>query len=187
MQIRLNRSGAFAALLAALTLSGCANPDVFDSNERWFSRPFDWSGSNAAGYSFAELKDTNADKRPVTAKDLVSPNGACPPPPATAAGTIPDNSGASLLLGQAIAVGMTECDVVYRAGAPSSVQLSSNARGDRVAVLTYDGGSRSGIYRFEAGRLVEMDRLSGATPEPQVAKRAKKKPPRGASEQISTE
>ena len=176
---RLKRSGAFAALMLAVALSGCANPDVLDSNERWFSRSFDFSGRNG-GYTFSELKDTSERSRPVDANDLVSPNGACPPRPAPVApaapaaagpgvmpnGAPPDAAGPTLL-GAPIALGMTECDVVDRAGAPSAVQVGSNPNGDRTALVTYNGGPRPGIYHFERGRLMEMDRgaVGGARAE----------------------
>lgn len=194
---RSNSSGAFAALMLALTLSGCANTDVFDSNEHWFSRPFDWTGRNG-GYTFSELQDTKNGTRPVTANDLVSPNGACAPapmpaaPPATAAagpGVMPVSEAPPALLSEPVALGMTECQVVYRAGAPSSVQLGTNPNGDRTAVLTFDGGPRSGIYHFEGGRLTDMDRVAtAAAPAPKAVKRvAKKKQEPAATERVSTE
>jgi hypothetical protein len=66
-----------------------------------------------------------------------------------------------------VALGHTECDVVRGIGAPDSVNLSNNARGDRVAVVNYSRGSRAGIYTFRAGRLSSIE----GTPE--VAKPAK--------------
>jgi hypothetical protein len=202
VQLRSSHSGVFAALMLAVALAGCANEEVFDNNERWFERPFDWTGRNG-GYSFSELQDTGDRQRPVTPADLVSANGACPPPPsmpmpaappATASegpAAMPTADSTDSLLGQGIALGMTECEVVWRAGAPSSVQFGSNPNGNRTAVLTYDGGPRPGTYRFEGGRLTDMDRVEAAAPEePKLAKRqGRKKPPRepANTEQISTE
>lgn len=205
MPLRSNRAGVIAALTLAAALAGCANADVFDSNERWFSRPFDWTGQNG-GYTFSELQETNARQHPATADDLVSQNGACPPAPMPAApapppnptaaqgGTpgapdaLPPNPGPPSLLGGGIALGMTECDVVYRAGTPASVQVGSNPNGDRVAVLTYNAGPRPGIYHFERGRLAAMDSVAAPVEEPKVAKRAvKKKVPANPPQQISTE
>ncbi len=80
--------------------------------------------------------------KPVTADDLVSAEGYCPgmaPPggPADAnaatdgaAPPIPSTTGT-------VALGHTECDVVRGIGPPESVNLSNNARGDRVAVINY--------------------------------------------------
>ena len=61
-----------------------------------------------------------------------------------------------------VALGHTECDVVRGIGAPGNVSLSNNARGDRVAVVTYTQGQRAGIYTFTAGRLTSIER--GAEP-----------------------
>jgi hypothetical protein len=68
---------------------------------------------------------------------------------------------------------MSECDVVFRAGAPSAVQIGKNPNGDRTAVLTVNSGPRPGIYHFEAGALMGVERTQVA-PEP--AQTAKKKP-----------
>ncbi len=195
MQLRSTHCAALAALISALTLWGCANPEVFDSNERWFSHPFDWTG-RSSGYTYSELRDSSEAKRPVTANDLVGANGACPPPAvapspiaAQPAGAMPPSPAAASLLGDPVALGMTECEVVYRAGAPSSVNLGRNANGDRTAVLTFDSGPRAGIYRFERGRLTDIDRLQTAEPAPapktKVAK--KKKTPPASTERVSTE
>jgi hypothetical protein len=67
---------------------------------------------------------------------------------------------------------MTECQVVARAGPPNSVQLGNNPNGDRTAIISYQSGPRPGIYHFERGRLMQMDRVEVAPPPPQ----AKKKP-----------
>lgn len=183
MQVRSNRSGVLAALSLALALAGCANADVFDNNEHWFSRPFDFAGRNA-GYKFSELQETKAARGSVGANEMVDASGACPampapnaavaPPPAESQGVTPAPAGSaeqSPLLGGAVALGMTECEVVYRAGAPANVQIGTNPNGERSVVLTYNGGPRPGIYRFEAGRLMDMDRVEVAEPKP-----AKKKP-----------
>jgi len=80
-------------------------------------------------------------------------------------------------MGQGIALGMSECDVVYRAGGPSNLELGKNPNGDRTLVLTYNSGPRPGIYRFEAGRLMDMDRVEVPTPPPAPKVVKKKKPP----------
>lgn len=191
MQVSSHRSGAFAALGLALALAGCANADVFDTNERWFSRPFDYAGRNA-GYAFSELKETNARRASVGGSGLVDANGACPampnvaagPSPAESQGVAPAPAGAAepSLLGGAVGLGMTECEVVYRAGAPANVQIGANPNGERSVVLTYNSGPRPGIYHFEGGRLLNMDRVEVAEPKPgpkaKKPKLAKKKPVR---------
>ena len=79
--------------------------------------------------------------------------------------------------GGTVALGHTECDVVRGIGAPDSVNLSNNPRGDRVAVVTYTHGSRAGIYTFTAGRLSAVERGEEPAQQPKAAKpKAKKKP-----------
>jgi len=79
--------------------------------------------------------------------------------------------------GGGIALGMTECQVVRLAGYTDRVEIGGD-HGQRAVTLTYVSGSRPGIYRFRAGRLVTMDRVEAAAPsaKPQrVAKTAKPK------------
>jgi len=83
---------------------------------------------------------------------------AAPPAPALAGG---------------IALGMTECQVVRRAGAPSSVDIGADDKGERKVLITYAGGTWPGIYHFQSGRLKEIDALP--TPE-KPAKPGVKKP-----------
>lgn len=188
MQSGSHRSGVLAALGLALALAGCAQADVFDTSERWFSRPFDFAGRNA-GYKFSELQDTNARRGAVGANELVDANGACAAMPAVNAapaaaespGVAPAPAGSAepSLLGGAVGLGMTECEIVYRAGAPANVQIGANPNGERSVVLTYNSGPRPGIYRFEGGRLMNMDRVEVAEPKPaKKPKMAKKKPVR---------
>jgi hypothetical protein len=196
VQLRANRCGAVAALMLAAALCGCADAGMFDQNERWFSRSLDLTGKTG-GYTFAELQESSRN-RALTANDLVDANGACAPLPAAVAAPEPTAAqgaapiptapeGAPTLMGQGIALNMSECDVVYRAGAPSSVQLSKNQNGDRSLLLTYNGGPRPGIYHFDGGRLVDMDRVEVAAPppEPKVAK--KKKPAKPPAQQVSAQ
>ena len=70
---------------------------------------------------------------------------------------------------------MSECDVVARLGQPTAVNLGRNANGLRSAVLTFQTGPRPGIYRFNNGRLAEMDRVEVPPPAPEK-KTTKKKP-----------
>jgi hypothetical protein len=70
------------------------------------------------------------------------------------------------------------CPGMTPPGAPGSVNLSNNERGDRVAVVTYLQGQRAGIYTFTAGRLSSIERAPQAEqpPKPAKSKVAKKKP-----------
>jgi hypothetical protein len=62
----------------------------------------------------------------------------------------------------AIALGMTECQAVRRAGQPSQVNIGSAAGGERQVVLSYLSGPWPGIYTFQSGRLKVID----AAPSP---------------------
>ncbi len=72
-----------------------------------------------------------------------------------------------------IALGMTECDTVRRAGLPGNVSISAGEKGDRKVILTYLTGTWPGIYHFSDGRLKEIDRAP-APPEPVKKQKAKK-------------
>ncbi|HEV3371304.1 MAG TPA: hypothetical protein VG145_02070 [Xanthobacteraceae bacterium] len=105
--------------------------------------------------------------RPVTAADLVDPQGQCASRPTTAA-----QGG--------IALEMTECEVVGRAGPPENVQLGTTDRGERSLTLTYTGGPRPGIYRFAGGRLYAIERGEEPPPEPAKPKKPAPKKPKSA-------
>jgi hypothetical protein len=173
--IGVNRCGAWAALATAVALGGCANVDYEAGG--WFSRPLDLFGRKG-GYTYSELQETRK-QRSMTGSDLVDASGACPPPRAAQAAPAQANPGAvpaappqpDSLLGGGIALGMSECDVVYRAGAPGSVQIGQKPNGDRTAVLTYNAGPRPGIYHFEGGALMTIDRVAEPAPAPDSTKK----------------
>ena len=72
-----------------------------------------------------------------------------------------------------IALGMTECQAVQRAGVPTNVAISAGDKGERRAVLTFLSGPWPGIYTFADGRLKVIDR---APEQPKPAAPAKKTP-----------
>ena len=181
MEFRANDICVVGALAGALALGACANVD--ENKDAWFSKPFQFV-SRAGGYSFSELQESRERTRPIAANDLVAANGSCPPPPAVQQapaaapaaaanqpGSAPATADTSTLLGGGIALGMNECDVVFRAGAPSTVQIGKNPNGDRTADLTFNSGPRPGIYHFQAGTLMQIEQAQTAP-----AQTAKKKP-----------
>jgi hypothetical protein len=86
----------------------------------------------------------------------------------------PEGGGGPPVLG-GIALGMTECQAVRRAGQPSNVAISAGDKGARKVVITYLTGTWPGIYTFDSGRLQEIDEV----PEQQKpAKPAPKKKPK---------
>jgi hypothetical protein len=188
VQLRSTHWAAAAALAVAAALSGCGVD--FDVNQAWFSKPFQVV-SQKGGYTFSELQESKDLQRPITANDLVNSNGSCPAPPApvpvapqasAGAGNQPAPpvapADAGSLLGGGVALGMSECDVVFRAGQPGAVQIGQNPNGDRTAVLTFPTGPRPGIYHFRRGALVELDRVAEPAPPPQQT--AKKKSAKSA-------
>lgn len=115
--------------------------------------------------------------RPVgsIAGDLAgAPMAAAPPAAAQASAPPPDRlqldgaSGGSFMprVMGGVALGMTECQVVRRAGSPNNVAItagSADGKGARKVVMTYDGGSWPGVYRFESGRLQVIEGLPSPT------------------------
>jgi hypothetical protein len=92
-------------------------------------------------------------------------------PPMPAASAVParlePESGPGLapaapLVAGGVALGMSECQAVRRAGLPSNVSIGASDKGERRTVLTYLGGTWPGIYTFDGGRLKEIARA----PEP---------------------
>jgi hypothetical protein len=82
------------------------------------------------------------------------------------------------LLQGGIALQMTECVVVRRAGAPERLEFGTNERGERTVVITYIRGDRPGVYRFAGGRLHSIERAPEPPPAPKKSRPAKKKPAR---------
>jgi hypothetical protein len=175
------RKSVLALLLFAPLVTGCAaTSDIFSSDllskdAEWFSR----SGRLFIKNVSIDTPPLTPDK-PVTAQDMVSADGACPGmasagAPANANASSDSATAASTPAGT-VALGHTECDVVRGIGPPASVNISNNARGERVAVINYSQGQRAGIYTFTAGRLTSIERGSDPV-EPNTAKpKAKKKP-----------
>jgi hypothetical protein len=179
----LHRKSVLALVLLAPVLAGCGAtasdifaPDLMSKDAEWFSR---------TGRLF--IKNVSIDTppltpdKPVTAEDLVSSDGACP---GMASANAPTNANAlsdgaaapAPVATGAVALGHTECDVVRGIGAPSAVDISSNPRGERVAVVNFSQGARAGIYTFTGGRLTSIERGAEPVAEPKAAKPKKKKP-----------
>ena len=202
---RVYLSIAFACA-AAFAVAGCKNAaGVFeDQNDGgWFSKPFvakpDWARVNTGNVSLGPQGSVGPE-------DMVSADGQCAAPAAAlaqsaeanttdaaAGGGAPSatqaaaapNSGlqrlestsAPLVTG-GIALGMTECQAVQRAGTPSNVAISTGDKGERKVVLTYLSGPRPGIYTFSGGRLnvVELAPEQPKSAKPAAKKTPKKKP-----------
>jgi hypothetical protein len=161
---------ALTCLLAAACSSGPASDSgIFSKPSSFFATP-DW------------LKDTapaeGALTRRVSPEDLAGADGRCagagievaPSGPEGEAAPRPD---APPVMAGGVGLGMSECEVIRRAGPGENFQIGTNDRGERTVTLTYIQGSRPGIYRFQAGRLTSIER---APESPAAARVAKPKP-----------
>jgi len=168
-------------LAGAVALAGCSAqlPDVTQFK---LPQPRNFLPSNSGTY----VPPASATAfKPVAPTDLVDGQGLCAgmaPAPAAPQGSdagapvaAPAAPAAPAVPG-AVGLDMTECDVVRALGPPQSVNISSNERGDRKAVMTYMGNERSGTYEFVAGRLTALERGPEPPPPPKPAKPARKKP-----------
>jgi hypothetical protein len=191
----------FAAMFAmfAVAVAGCSN-SMFDKNEGgWFSKPVDiFAKPDWARPGNAKPNDLD-NNGPVGPDDFVGADGRCgavmaqapapaapadsavgtmagdprhEPSPVAPAVPIAADAGAPPVLG-GIALGMTECQAVQRAGLPGNFNISAGDKGERQVVLSYLSGPWPGIYHFSEGRLKEIDRAP-APPAPPKAPPKKK-------------
>jgi hypothetical protein len=133
---------------------------------------------------------------PVKPEDEVDAAGRCgvaqAPQADVAVGTVAGDLGATTaatsteqgVVPGGVALGMTECQIVARAGQPGHVNIGVGDAGERKVVLTYESGPWPGVYTFAAGRLKVIDRV--AQPEPHKPARKKARNPRAASAPAQT-
>jgi hypothetical protein len=172
----------YAVALLAVGLSfgaaGCSNVSEIANKDNWFSKPAHlFETPSFMAPTTAAKTDT---RRAVTPEDLVDASGYCAGAASASVSPSPDapagaDTAAGPTLAGGIALGMTECEVVQRAGRPERVEVGAEA-GNRTTVLTYPQGDRAGIYRFAGGRLQIMDRVAEAARPAKPVKPAKKKP-----------
>ena len=179
---------------AVLLVGGCKGAtNLFaDQNEGGlfkspdiFSKP-DWARSSTGRVSLGPQGPTGQE-------DLVGADGRCaspgvataqlaePAPTQTTAPADTDQQKVEPTMPQVaggIALGMTECQTVQRAGVPSNVAISAGDKGERRAVLTFLSGPWPGIYTFADGRLKVIDR---APEQPKPAAAPAKKTPKKKS------
>jgi hypothetical protein len=178
-----HRKQLLVLLLAAPLIAGCSggsmsnmlSSDLLSKDADWFSRPGRMFIRNVS----IETAPLTPDK-PITPDDLISADGQCPgmAPPGADANALSDGAAAGPVPRPGVvALGHTECDVARGIGMPANVNLSTDAAGRRVALVTYSQGPRAGIYTFTSGRLSSIERAPEPTGPPKTAKpKAKKKP-----------
>src|SRR5664279_5102429 len=172
-----------ALLVLGPMIAGCSSAsdmfssDLLSKDAEWFSRPRRLFIRNIS----IETPPLSPNQ-PVGPADLVGAEGFCPgmaPPGGPADANALANGAAAAPTASTsgtVALGHTECDVVRGIGAPGSINLSSNPRGDRVAVITYSHGQRAGIYTFTSGRLSSIERGPEPVAPPKTARSKPKKP-----------
>ena len=195
--------GGLSAILMAAAVSGCSGTGEALS-EMKLSKTADLFTIQTADSAVLPAEDASFGRGAVPPEQLVDPAGHCvaaaqpggtdgaaggveataspissgaaaPPAGTVVAGQPADPAQMPLLGG--VGLGMTECQVVQRAGQPGNVTISADPGGDRVTVLTYVTGSLPGIYRFSSGRLKVIEKApEPPKPEKPVRKRAKPKP-----------
>ena len=158
---------ALPCLLAGACSSGpSSDSSVFSKPSSFFATP-DW------------MKDTTPAEgtltRRVSPEDLAGADGRCAGggiavPAAGPEGESAPRPEAPPAMTAGVGLGMSECEVIRRAGAADDFQLGTSDRGERALTLTYLRGSRPGIYRLQSGRLVSVERGPEAPAAPKVAK-----------------
>ena len=164
----------------AVALAACTSDVSLDDFN--LSRKLSNIATSATSTTLSFQGGRDFTERPITQADLVGPQGQCAgagiDPSATGADGQPN--AAPVIAQSGIALQMTECEVVQRAGGPDGIEFGNNT-GERNVVLTYRGGARPGIYRFAGGRLYSIERVGEpAAAAPKAQKKsapAKKRPP----------
>ena len=131
-----SRCGKGATLVLVFLTAGC-------SGESAMSRA-DWTWWRGGGSrDVPALSMTTAPPG-----GLVAPDGRCP-----------EDANQPV---RGIGLGMTECDLVRQVGPTGGIEIGTNERGERTAVITYQQGERAGVYRFTSGLLVSIERAPDA-------------------------
>jgi len=167
-------TGAMLASVLAACSSNLSLTDVTLAPKpgTGMSRP-DWATFSGGKNDF--------ELRPITAADLVGPDGQCAPTAAERAAGFTESATAGAAPAAApqvaggISLQMTECDVVRRAGSVDKVDFGVDDRGQRAVTLTFLRGPWPGLYRFAGGRLVSIERAPAPPPAPAPAKPEKAK------------
>lgn len=162
-----------ALVILAPMMAGCGGISDFSlKDQEWFARP--GKIFKGGGNSSIETPPLSSSKE-VTPNDLITSDGQCPGMPAPGAPADANASSEGQISVAPVALGHTECDVARAINiAPDNVNLSNNARGDRVALITWTHGPRPGAYTFTSGRLSSIERVDVPPPE-KPARGAKKK------------
>jgi hypothetical protein len=189
-------------VLIALTAAACSSSPLTDKDaySDLFSKKIDFFSKPTWARAERNQNVKLGPSGPVAPEDLVSADGRCAPAaepaqPAQAAAPQPKPAAAAPLPDRlepempgaapaptaagGIALGMTECDVVRRAGAPSNVSIGADAKGERKVDISYLDGYRPGIYHFVSGRLKVVEQAPSSK-SPTQRRNGKRKPAKTA-------
>jgi hypothetical protein len=207
-RVLLNFTCAAALAAAAAGCSGTVTDGL--KSGAWFSNPLNvTSRADGSAAAITDKNFDLGPRGPVAAEDLVGPDGRCSAPfvaeaapaapqppaeppvgsmagdlagapmPAGAAVPVESDPGAPQIAG-GIALAMSECDTVRRAGTPANVSIGAGDNNERRVVLTYLSGPWPGIYTFSSGRLKEIS-AAPVQPKPAAKPAPKKKPAKTAA------
>jgi hypothetical protein len=172
---RSNRMVLRALAMAALAQAmGACSSDLSLNNLTLVRKPEtlmrkpDWATFTAGKNDFS--------LRPLTSADFVNQDGQCAEQARSTADPVGADGAAPV---GGIALQMTECEVVRRAGPVEKIDISADERGERAVVLSYLRGSAAGVYRFVGGRLVSIERAPGPPPAPGKSQKPTAKKPAG--------
>jgi hypothetical protein len=168
-RLRMIAVAAFCSALAACSSDLSLNNVTLVPKPETLLRKPDWATFSGGKQDFT--------LRPVTAADLVNAAGQCAGE-GEQAGSEATTGGAAPVAG-GIALQMTECDVVRRAGAVDKIDFGSDDRGERIVTLTFLRGPLPGIYRFAGGRLMSIERAPAPPAAPAKSQKAPAKKPAG--------
>ena len=164
------RLPVISLLLLSTLLSGCGS-DTFSSDAKLFPTQVKFFSSQDWATATKVAGPDQMAVGAAPAEELVDANGHCGAQAAqtdTAVGTVAGDLGTSTVSGQqaaptvtgGVGLGMSECQVVARAGQPAQVNIGTDAGNERKAVLTYNSGNAPGIYTFSAGRLKDIQAVA---------------------------
>jgi hypothetical protein len=169
----MRKSISFLALLSATALAGCGGSMDSFTDVKFFPNAGNMFGSRDWGRAPTAAEISLTAK--TTPEDYIDASGACVSAPAAAPETAAAGSNAAPPSTGGVGLGMTECQVVQRAGQPNNVEIGAESN-ERKVVLTYAGGTWPGIYTFADGRLKVIDRIAAPEPAKPVAKKRAAKP-----------
>ena len=171
----------FLLLLSPL-LAACGS-DTFSSDTKLFpSQVKFFSSQDWATATKATGPDLIA-AGPAPGEELVDANGRCGVQGTqtdVAVGTVAGDLGSSTAaqpttptVAGGVALGMSECQVVARAGQPGQVNIGAEPGNERKTVLTYNSGPWPGTYTFSAGRLKDIQAVAQVEQPKPVKKKTK--------------